>query len=260
MRTGASPCAIDVHCHLLDKSFDRDRVEVVERAKARNVLAAVEGAQNLEESERAVIEGNDFWYPTAGVHPLFVREEDLQLILNFIRDNASAIVAVGEIGLDFFHARSDEERDLMRSFFRAQAELAQELGLPVVVHSRSAGREAYSLLRVWGVERALLHAFDGKTSIACEGAKAGFFFSIPPSVVRSEQKRKLTRALPLEALMLESDAPVLGPKAIERNEPSNIWVSAKSISEIKGISLEQVAASTTDNATKLFGRLGPWPQ
>jgi TatD DNase family protein len=97
-----------------------------------------------------------------------------------------------------------------------------------------------------------MHAFDGKTSSALEGIDAGYYFSIPPSVIRSQQKQKLLRNLPLDRLLLESDSPVLGPDPAARNEPKNILLSCQAIASAKGISIEEVARVTTESATRLF--------
>jgi TatD DNase family protein len=97
-----------------------------------------------------------------------------------------------------------------------------------------------------------MHAFDGRASAAIQGVEAGFFFSVPPSVVRSKQKQKLVRRLPLEAILLETDSPVLGPTPQERNEPANLRVSLRSVAEIKGIAEEAVAEAVVENQKKLF--------
>ena len=246
---------VDVHCHLLDKSFDDDRDDVISRAKAESVVAAIEGAQNLEESKRMLSERTEFWRASAGIHPSFVRTEDVAPMLEFISAHARDIVAVGEIGLDYYPEKTEQEKENMRAIFRCQAELARDIDLPVVVHSRSAGKEAISLLLTWGVKKAVLHAFDGRASSALEGVKAGYFFSIPPSVSRSPQKRKMVRALPLEAMLLETDSPVLGPTGRERNEPGNVWVSAQAIAELKQVAANEVARITTANVAKLFREL-----
>ena len=124
---------------------------------------------------------------------------------------------------------------------------------------RDAGRRGADpgpvcFLRRCSARRVLLHAFDGKAAAAAEGAEAGYAFSIPPSVVRSPQKQKLARLLPLECLLLETDAPVLGPDPETRNEPANVVVACRAVAELKGVSPETVARVTTDNARRLFPR------
>jgi TatD DNase family protein len=133
------------------------------------------------------------------------------------------------------------------------AALAQELALPLNVHSRSAGHHTLDLLITCGANRVLMHAFDGKASYAVRAAEQhGYLFSIPPSVVRSSQKQKLVRLLPLEALVLESDSPVLGPEPGVRNEPANLMHAVRCIAALKGVSEDRVQEITTVNAKRLF--------
>ncbi|MEM4169897.1 MAG: TatD family hydrolase, partial [Thermoproteota archaeon] len=132
-------------------------------------------------------------------------------------------------------------------------ELAKRLNVPIIVHSRSAGREAIDILIENDAKRVLMHAFDGKASYAIRGVEAGFFFSIPPSIVRSPQKQKLAARLPLENILLESDSPVLGVDPFKRNEPANIVFSLREIARVKKVDEDTVAEETTRNALKLFG-------
>ncbi|MFW6181765.1 MAG: TatD family hydrolase, partial [Spirochaetota bacterium] len=124
---------------------------------------------------------------------------------------------------------------------------------PLNVHSRSAGRHAVALLLEERARRVQMHAFDGKVSAALQGVEAGFLFSVPPSVVRSRQKQKLARALPLDALLLESDSPVLGPVPGERNEPANLLIAADAVAGLRGLPRERVLEAAAENATRLYG-------
>jgi len=141
---------------------------------------------------------------------------------------------------------------LQEDIFRRQIRLALELDLPVNVHSRSAGRRAIEVLSEEGATRVLLHAFDARPATAELGLAAGYSFSIPPSVVRSRQKEKLIARLPLAHLLLETDSPVLGADPQARNEPAEIVVGAGAIAEAKGVSVAEVASTTTANARALF--------
>ncbi|TSO25146.1 putative deoxyribonuclease TATDN3 [Bagarius yarrelli] len=179
-----------------------------------------------------------FILPCLGVHPVQgdpaqprgALPEDLNSALPIIEKNAEQIVAIGEVGLDFTPriVNTESGKELQRQVLIRQVEMAKQLNLPLNVHSRSAGRPTIHLLKELGVENALLHAFDGKPSVAMEGVRAGYFFSIPPSIIRSEQVR---------------------------NEPKNITISADYIAKTKGIPVEQVIEVTTLNALRLFPKL-----
>ncbi len=125
--------------------------------------------------------------------------------------------------------------------------------MPLNVHSRSAGRHAVRVLLESSADRVQLHAFDGKFSAAMPAVEAGFFFSIPPSVVRSEQKQKLAKKLPLSCLLIETDSPVLGPVPQERNEPANAPVALRMIAELKGITVDEAAEAVAENTRRLYG-------
>jgi len=157
------------------------------------------------------------------------------------------------VGLDYWRVKSNERRELQRRCLRQMAALAAELDLPLNVHARSAGRHAIALLADCGARRVLMHAFDGKAGYAVEAARRfGWLFSIPPSVVRSRQKQKLARALPLAHLALESDSPVLGPDPTLRNEPANLIHAVRWIAEAKGIHPQEVVEATRRNTRRLF--------
>jgi TatD DNase family protein len=171
----------------------------------------------------------------------------------FIRHHRSELIAIGEVGLDFWKVGTEPERAVQREIFAGFIHLSRELDLPLNVHSRSAGRHAVAMLVEQGAVRVQMHAFDGKIGAARPAVEAGYFFSIPPSVVRSRQKQKLVKHLPLNCLLVETDSPVLGPEPDERNEPGNLMIAATAISELKGIPLDDVMEALAENGRRLYG-------
>uniref|UniRef100_A0A8C1EUA2 Uncharacterized protein n=1 Tax=Cyprinus carpio carpio TaxID=630221 RepID=A0A8C1EUA2_CYPCA len=247
---------IDCHCHISAEDFDS--------AGLVALLAVAEHAGEFEKIIQLSQRFPGFVMPCLGVHPVQdpaqprgASPKDLDAALPLIEKYKEHIVAIGEVGLDFTPrvVNSDAGKDAQRQVLIRQAEIAKLLNLPLNVHSRSAGRPTIHLLKELGVENALLHAFDGKPSVAMEGVKAGYFFSIPPSIIRSDQKQKLVKQVPLESMCLETDAPALGPEKQVRNVPKNIRISAEYIAQIKGVPLEKVIEVTTQNALHLFPKL-----
>uniref|UniRef100_UPI00398F7671 putative deoxyribonuclease TATDN3 isoform X3 n=1 Tax=Pristiophorus japonicus TaxID=55135 RepID=UPI00398F7671 len=258
---------IDCHCHLAAREFRTDIDAVIDQAKKAGLLALVAVAEHSGEFER-LIELSDkysgFVLPCLGVHPVQGNPpqeqrgatlQDLQTALPLIEKYKECLLAIGEVGLDFTprFASTEAQKNEQRKVFIEQIEIAKQLDLPLNVHSRSAGRPTINLLKEQGAQKVLLHAFDGKPSVAMEGVKAGFFFSVPPSIIRSEQK--LVKQLPLEFICLETDSPALGPEKQMRNEPKNISISCQYIAQVKGLSVENVMEVTTQNAFKLFPKL-----
>ncbi|XP_010851341.1 PREDICTED: putative deoxyribonuclease TATDN3 isoform X3 [Bison bison bison] len=267
---------VDCHCHLSAPDFDHDLDDVLKKAKKANVMALVVVAEHSGEFEKIMQLSqryNGFVLPCLGVHPVqgvspedqrSVTLKDLDVALPIIENYKDQLLAIGEVGLDFSprFAGTDEQKEEQRQVLIRQVQLAKRLNLPLNVHSRSAGRPTISLLNEQGADKVLLHAFDGRPSVAMEGVKAGYFFSIPPSIIRSGQllslfskKQKLVKQLPLTSICLETDSPALGPEKQVRNEPRNISISAEYIAQVKGVSVEEVIEVTTQNALKLFPKL-----
>jgi TatD DNase family protein len=240
---------------LCDAVFDADRSEVLVRAAAAGIRAIVAVGEDLADAAKNLALARQFpvLKPAAGLYPSHLDAAAAATLENFIRANHAALAAIGEVGLDFWAALADEARALQQEIFTRFVALAIELDLPLNVHSRSAGRRTVELLMRCGAPRVQLHAFDGKASAALPAVEAGYFFSIPPSVVRSRQKQKLVRRLPLDCLLVESDSPVLGPDPRERNEPANLAVAIRAIAEIKALPEAQVVEAVAANTIKLYG-------
>jgi len=249
---------IDTHTHLCLPAFDNDRGEVLERAAAAGVAAVVSVSETLAEAERNLALAAEYpgrILPAAGLFPTVLDPDAGRAIEALLRRERSRFVAIGEVGLDHWKVQDAAGREVQREIFSRFVDLAAELDLPLNIHSRSAGRETIALLLERGARRVQLHAFDGRAITAQPAVEAGYFLSVPPSIVRSRQKQKLVRQLPLSCLLLETDSPVLGPDPEARNEPANLCIALTAIAEIKSLPLEAVEAAICANTRRLYGEL-----
>jgi TatD DNase family protein len=248
---------VDTHAHLCAPEFAHDLDAVLSRARAAEVAAIIAVGETLADAERnlELSRQHPMLRPAAGLYPTVLDPDQAETLKHFIRRNRPEFVAIGEVGLDHWMVKEEKDRELQREIFKGFIELARELGLPLNVHSRSAGRQVIDLLLHSGASRVQLHAFDGRASTALPAAEAGYFFSIPPSVVRSRQKQKLVKQLPLTCLLVETDSPVLGPEPGSRNEPANLSRAVQAIAEIKSLPAQTVVEAVAANTIRLYGRL-----
>jgi len=248
---------VDTHAHICDPVFDPDRDAVLEQAQKAGVAAVVAVGENLDDARRNLELGriHPMLRPSAGLYPTFLDLDQAKEMENFIRNHRDRLAAIGEVGLDYWAVKEDEKKALQRETFIAFIDLSRELDLPLNVHSRSAGRHAVALLLENNAVRVQMHAFDGKASAALPAVEAGYFFSVPPSIVRSRQKQKLVRHLPLSCLIVETDSPVLGPDPKTRNEPANLIHSVEAIARIKEVVVEAVVEAVAENTRRLYGEL-----
>jgi TatD DNase family protein len=249
---------IDTHTHLCDPSFDDDRDDVIERAEKAGISTIITVSEDIADAERnlELITRYPGLKAAAGLYPTHLDLKAADAMIDFIRRHKADLAAVGEVGLDFWVVKEEEQKELQREIFKRFIALSLELDLPLNVHSRSAGRHAVAVLLEQGAQRVQMHAFDGKASAAVPAVEAGFFFSVPPSIVRSRQKQKLVKQLPLSCLLIETDSPVLAPEPGERNEPANAAIAVKTIAELKNLHPQEVIETTYQNTCRLYGTLG----
>ena len=203
-----------------------------------------------EDSLKALALRDDFVRVSLGIAPYDLR--GYEEVIELIRRNSPVVDAVGEVGLDLYRGTREgfvEQRRVFSEFIA----LAKELDKPLVIHSRNAGRPAIEQLLSEGAERVVMHAYDGDVSAAKRAAGRGFRFSIPPRIATSDQKKALVRKLPLEALLIETDSPWLGPERTLPNEPKNAWFSVEWIARLKGVNPDRVIEVTYRNALEVFG-------
>ena len=250
---------IDSHAHLEMPEFKRDLEEVIQRAKESGVGYTFTVGTEKKDWERALEIANSHpsIYAILGVHPHNAKEIDDQtypMLKEFCRNGK--VKAYGEIGLDFF--RNLSPRDIQLKRFREQIGLAKELGLPIVVHDREAHQETLEILKSEKAEecRGIIHCFSGDYDMAKVCIDMGFYISIPGSITfkNAESFREIVKKIPLEFLLVETDAPFLTPVPFrgKRNEPSYVRYTAQKLAEIKNIPFEKVAKVTTENALRVY--------
>ena len=246
---------LDSHAHLCDPAFDADIDRVLARARTAGVAAVIAVGETIRDARRNLELALRFpgvVRPAAGLFPTILDLDAAAEMETFIREHRCRLAALGEVGLDFWKVKEPAGRELQREIFSRFVTLALDLDLPLNIHSRSAARETIALLLERGTRRALLHAFDGRAVTAGPAVEAGFFFSVPPSIVRSRQTQKLVRQLPLTCLLLETDSPVLGADPNARNEPAQLVVALHAVAELKQIPVAAVIEAVEANARQLF--------
>lgn len=259
-----SPSFIDTHCHIEMKEFDPDREEVIKRAREAGIEAMITIGSDLEGTLEGVklSELHDFIYSSVGIHPHEARDfTDQTYSLLKELTQKQKVIAIGETGLDYHYDHSP--RDLQRIVFRRQLELANETGLPVIIHSREADEDTLNIVRESGISHGVFHCFSGNPDMAEQVMALGFYISIagPVTFKKAVGLQEVARRIPDDYLLIETDAPYLTPEPFRgrRNEPVYIINTAKKIAELRGISLQDLSRITTLNAKRLF-TIGTLPE
>jgi TatD DNase family protein len=254
-----SPLLTDTHVHLNLKAYNKDRREVIARALNAGVGFMVNVGFDLKTSRESVdlARQHGFIRASVGLHPHGASDMDDEL-LSTLEGLASeeVVVAVGETGLDYF--RDLSPREDQRQAFRLQIRLARKLGLPLIIHNRDALEDVLAIMDDEGASDVggVMHCFPGDESYAAEVVERGFHVGIGGPVTYSGKRLpSVAAAVPLNRLLLETDAPWLTPEPHRRgrNEPSYVPLIAERIADIRGMSVEDLARATSGNSTRLFG-------
>lgn len=251
---------IDTHAHLEMPDFDRDLCQVIERARTVGVDNIITIGSDLSSSKKAaeIASSFDNVFAAVGIHPheaKSVNEQDYDQVREIIK--RPKIVAVGEIGLDYFRHLSP--REAQRKVFRRQIQMAREEKLPIIVHIRDSYDEALQILEEErdALPGGVIHCFSGGLKEAMRALNSGFYISVagPLTYPKSEALRMVVREVPMERLLVETDSPYLTPQVRrgKRNEPAFVIEVAKMVAELKGLSLEDVGRITSLNVFRLFG-------
>lgn len=249
---------VDSHCHLDFEAFDPDRETVLASAASEGVGTIVVPGVRRDTWERLVglCAGHPGLHYALGLHPLFAdvhRPEHLSDLSNQVASLSP--VAVGEIGLDYYDKHAD--RDTQRRLFEGQLDIARQHGLPAILHVRKAHDEVLELLRRHGIQGGIAHAFNGSLQQAHKYVEMGFKLGFGGTLTfeRSRKLRELAKHLPLDALVLETDAPdmTVAQHRGERNSPEYIPCVLEAMASVRSETLEEIAVATTRNAATVLG-------
>lgn len=249
---------IDTHAHLQWGSFDRDRVEVIRRAKNVDVQYIVNIGFDLNGSRKGIELSKKYaeLFATVGIHPHNASQFN-QGLLHTLRDLAKdpKVVAIGEIGLDYY--RNLSRRETQRKAFEAQLLLAEDLELPVVIHDREAHADILKVLSQFkGRINGVMHCFSGSKTMAkrCIELEFNISFAGPVTFPKAHTLQEVATEIDMNRILLETDSPWLAPQVRrgKRNEPAFLPFIAETIAKLRGISFEELAEVTTKNAKRVF--------
>ncbi|GAC92322.1 Mg-dependent DNAse [Anoxybacillus flavithermus NBRC 109594] len=250
----------DTHAHLNATQFNEDVGQVIERARAEGVSHIVVVGFDRPTIERAMelAEQYSFIYAAVGWHPvdaIHMTDEDLSMIERLAAH--PKVVALGEMGLDYYWDQSP--KDVQKEVFRKQIRLAKKVKLPIIIHNRDATADIVDILREEHAEEVggVMHCFSGSIEVARQCMDMNFYISFggPVTFKNAKKPKEVAKEIPLDRLLIETDCPYLTPHPFrgKRNEPSYVKYVAEAIAELKGLSFEEVAQKTFDNAKRLFG-------
>jgi TatD DNase family protein len=252
----------DNHVHVTAAEFESCwQSELLDAADVgvTNVVAVAENAPDALK----LLDYHSQWQHQAlslhvclGLHPWQANMAELDMMMDVLATHRATIVGVGEIGLDYMPktlaSNAEDTKRLQQHCFKTQLAFAQAHNLPVNVHSSSAGHYVLDFLAQGNVSRGVLHAFDGKVKYAEQAHRMGLKLSVPACIVRSPGIQKMVKRLPLDALLLETDSPALGPEKGGLNHIANVLQSAQAIATLHGVSVEHVQAVTSATAAELW--------
>jgi TatD DNase family protein len=252
---------IDTHCHLTDPRLAEQLDDVIERARIAGVTRMITIGTDLADDRDAiaVCRGREHVRCAIGIHPNYTQDATLADVpqLRVLQADPS-VVALGEMGLDYFHQFAD--RGHQARLFEAQMAVAAESGRPVVIHSREAIDDTLAIMRDFPRVRAVFHCFTGTADEAERILAAGHWISFtgPVTYKKNDALRDVVRLVPIDRLMVETDAPYLSPepkRGQKTNEPALVMYTAAKVAEVKGMGLDDLDRITTENASRFFG----WP-
>lgn len=245
------------HAHYDDIKFNDDRYELLNSLPEYGIDYVINAGADMKSSLAGIklAEKYPYLYAAVGVHPHDAEnmiEDDIKTLENY--SSHEKIVAIGEIGLDFYYDNSP--RDIQRYWFKRQLQLALELNMPVIIHSRDAAQECFDIIKESGVHKGVIHAYSGSPEMAWDYINMGFYIGVG-GIITFKNARKLIEvvdSVPLDKILIETDSPYLSPVPLRgtRNNSQNLKYITDKIAQVKQIKPEEVALVTKKNGIELF--------
>lgn len=252
----------DTHMHLDDEKFDEDREEVINKIWNEGVTSAINMGCDINSSNKAIEIANSskFIYAGVGLHPENIpqTEEELWITIEKIKQTAiqnKKIVAIGEIGLDYYWTKDNIE--LQKKAFIKQIEIANELKLPISIHTRDSIDDMISIIRKYKIENSgVLHCCPFNPELVKHSLEEGLYIGVGGTCTfkNSKNAKKIIETIPIEKILIETDSPYLAPEPLRgtRNDSSNLKYIVEKIAEFKNMRPEEIAKTTYENAKRLF--------
>ncbi len=259
---------IDVHCHLTHEKFKKELDEVIERAKKAGVKVIICSGINPSDNKKVleIAEKYDIVKASLGMYPLdalgLATDEtglsrhkgkiDVEKELKFFKEHKKDLIAIGEVGLDYYWNKEEKIHEQMKENFLRIIEFCKKEKLPVVVHSRKAEKDCLDIIEQTKIKKVVLHCFQGNKKLIKKAIDLGCNFSIPCIIDKLQHFQMLVEMTPMNQLLTETDAPWLSPVAGERNESANVKETVEHIAKIKGITTEECANNIFLNYQRIF--------
>jgi len=248
---------IDVHCHLEQREYDGIRDRIIQKAKDEGLKAVITCCahpSDLDLTISIVKKHKNFVFATVSLHPEYVEDFSFEQVDEYfekIRNVKDNIVGIGETGLDYFWVKEHEWREKQKQLFIKHLMLAEKLRKPIIIHSRNAFNDTIEILETYNVRRVHWHMF-GAHHLWKRVVDNGWYISVNTIIYRSKKHKKVVRDVPLERIMLETDAPWLSLEKGKVNEPTSIKLVAQRVAEIKGLTFGEVWEICGRNAVKFY--------
>lgn len=250
----------DSHAHYNDEKFDIDRDDIIAKTKEAGVTKMIVAGYSIESSKKAIqiAEANDGMYAICGISPNDLVDNQ-EIAINMIRklcNSSLKVVAVGEIGLDYYWNKDNKEDQ--KDFFKSQIELANEINLPIVIHSRDAFIDTIQMIKDYPCnKKGIFHCCQQNIELVKSALELGYYISMagPYTFKSAKSAEEIIKYVPMEKILIETDSPYLAPEPFRgtRNDSRNVIKVAEKIASVKEMQLEEVAKMTFENAKNIFG-------